>query len=284
MKKFIQKIAGNRLGKVLPVLALSAAISGCAHVANPTPDDPWESYNRSMFAFNDTVDRALLKPIATGYETVVPKPARTCISGIFNNLQDVWSSLNSFLQGRAHDGINMFGRVLFNSTMGLGGCIDVASMNGSQRIINDFGITLGVWGFQPGPYLVLPFLGASSVRDGVSTAAWFAVDISPPYSPIFEIDNIPLRNSILALAVIDLRAGLLPADRMVDEIALDRYSFIRDAYIQRRQALVEGRHADAGHTTRGGLPKDEKGLSVPDYSDNDEPEKPAIAPAQPAGQ
>ena len=284
MKTFFQKIAGNRLGKVLPVLALSAAISGCATVSNPTPDDPWESYNRSMFAFNDTVDRAVLKPIATGYETVVPKPARTCISGIFNNLQDVWSSLNSFLQGRAHDGINMFGRVLFNSTMGLGGCIDVASMNGSQRIINDFGVTLGVWGFQPGPYLVLPFLGASSVRDGISTAAWFAIDISPPYSPIFEIDNIPLRNSILALAVINLRAGLLPADRLVDEIALDRYSFIRDAYIQRRQALVEGRYVDADNTARRGLPKDEKGLSVPDYSDNDEPETPAKTPALPAGQ
>ena len=284
MKKLIEKIASHRLGKVLPVLALSAVISGCAHVANPTPDDPWESYNRSMFAFNDTVDGVLLKPIASGYEAVVPKPARTCVSGIFNNLQDIWSSLNSFLQGRAHDGVNMFGRVLFNSTMGLGGCIHVASMNGSRRIINDFGVTLGVWGFQPGPYLVLPFLGSSSVRDGISTAAWFAIDISPPYSPIFEIDNIPVRNSILALAVVDLRAGLLPADRMVDEIALDRYSFIRDAYIQRRQSLVDGRYADADHTTRGRLPKDDKGLKVPDYSDNDEPNTPAAAPARPAGQ
>ena len=281
MKKIVQTIKDHRLGKVLSVLAASAVISGCAHVANPTPQDPFESYNRSMFAFNDTVDRALLKPIATGYETVVPKPARTCVAGIFNNLQDVWSSFNSFLQGRAHDGINMFGRVLFNTTMGLGGCIDVASMNGSRRIINDFGVTLGVWGFDSGPYLVLPFLGASSVRDGISTAAWFAIDISPPYAPIFEISNIPVRNSILALAVIDLRAGLLPADRMVDEIALDRYSFIRDAYIQRRQALVEGRYADSEHTRRG-LPKDEQGLSVPDYSIDDE-DTPAPA-TQPAGQ
>ncbi|MBC2770651.1 MULTISPECIES: VacJ family lipoprotein [Pusillimonas] len=283
MNKIFEKIAGRRIGKVASVLALSAVISGCAHVANPTPDDPWESYNRSMFAFNDTVDRAVLKPIATGYETVVPKPARTCVNGIFNNLQDVWSSINSFLQGRAHDGINMFGRVLFNSTMGLGGCIDVASMNGSRRIVNDFGVTLGVWGFQSGPYVVLPFLGSSSVRDGISTAAWFAIDISPPYSPIFAIDNIPVRNSILALAVIDLRASLLPADRLVDEIALDRYSFIRDAYIQRRKALVEGRYADADHTTRRGLPKDEQGLAVPDYSIDDD-DAPAPAATTPASQ
>lgn len=280
MKKIIKKIASYRLGKVIPVLALSAVVSGCAHVANPVPQDPFESYNRSMFAFNDTFDRALLKPIATGYETVVPKPARTCVSGVFNNLQDVWSSFNSFLQGRAHDGINTFGRVLFNTTMGLGGCIDVASMNGSQRVINDFGVTLGVWGFDSGPYLILPFLGSSSVRDGISTAAWFAIDISPPYAPIFEIDNIPLRNSILALAVVDLRARLLPADRMVDEIALDRYSFIRDAYIQRRQALVEGRQVDTDDTTRRGLPTNEKGISVPDYSLDDEP----ATPAKPAGQ
>ncbi|MGE4123970.1 MAG: VacJ family lipoprotein [Pusillimonas sp.] len=283
MKNIFKKISRHRLGKIVPVLALSAVIAGCANVTNPVAQDPFESYNRSMYAFNDTVDRALLKPIATGYETVVPKPARTCVAGIFNNLQDVWSSFNSFLQGRAHDGINMFGRVLFNSTMGLGGCIDVASMNGSQRIINDFGVTLGVWGFDSGPYLILPFLGSSSVRDGISTAAWFAIDISPPYAPIFEIDNIPLRNSILALAIVDLRAGLLPADRMVDEIALDRYSFIRDAYIQRRQALVEGRHANTGHTTSRGLPTDDQGLSVPDYSIDDEP-TPSATPAQPAGQ
>ncbi len=285
MKKIFDKIASHRVAKIVPALALGAVISGCAHVANPNPNDPWESYNRSMYTFNDTVDRAVFKPIATGYETVVPKPARTCVSGIFNNLEDIWSSFNSFLQGRAHDGINTFGRVLFNSTMGLGGCIDVASMNGSRRVINDFGVTLGVWGFQSGPYLVLPFLGSSSVRDGISTAAWFAIDISPSRAPIFAIDNIPVRNSILALSVIDLRANLLPADRLVDEIALDRYSFIRDAYIQRRQALVEGRYADADHTTRRGLPKDEQGLSVPDYSIDDEPEtQPATSPAQPAGQ
>ena len=258
----------SRLSRVLPVLALTVAVAGCVHVPNPNPNDPWESYNRSMFAFNETVDKAFLKPIAQGYEAVVPQPARSCVSNVFNNFKDVWSSFNSFLQGRAFDGINSFGRVLMNSTLGIGGCIDVASMKGVPRVVNDFGITLGVWGFGPGPYVVLPFLGASNLRDGTSTVAWFAYDYSPPYAPIFAIDNIPVRNSIIALAVVDLRASLLSADEMVDRIALDRYAFIRDAYIQRRAALVQGQHVDP-NTTPEGLPKYEDNDTLPDYSDDD---------------
>lgn len=255
----------SRLVKVVPALALAVAVAGCAHVPNPNPNDPWESYNRTMFAFNDTVDKAFLKPIAQGYEAVVPEPARTCVHNVFNNMKDVWSSFNSFLQGRPFDGINSFGRVLMNSTLGIGGCIDVASMKGVPRVVNDFGITLGVWGFEPGPYVVLPFLGASNLRDGTSTLAWMAYDYSPPYAPIFAIDNIPVRNSIIALAVIDMRASLLSADAMVNRIALDRYAFIRDAYIQRRAALVQGQYADP-NTTRRGLPKYENNNTLPDYS------------------
>ncbi|MBC7203001.1 MAG: VacJ family lipoprotein [Pusillimonas sp.] len=258
-----------RLAKVLPVLALTIAVAGCAHVPNPSPNDPWESYNRSMFAFNETVDKAFLKPIAQGYEAVVPQPARSCVNNIFNNFKDVWSSFNSFLQGRPFDGINSFGRVLMNSTLGIGGCIDVASMNGVPRVVNDFGITLGVWGFEPGPYLVLLFLGSSNLRDGAGTAAWFAYDYSPAYAPIFAIDNIPLRNSIIALAIIDLRASLLSADEMVDRIALDRYAFIRDAYIQRRAALVQGQSVDP-NTTPGGLPEYENNDTLPDYTEDED--------------
>jgi|TARA_A100001391_G_scaffold205463_1_gene207410 phospholipid-binding lipoprotein MlaA len=279
----------SRLSKVLPVLALTAVVAGCAHVPNPNPNDPWESYNRSMFAFNETVDKAFMKPIAQGYEAVMPQPARSCVSNIFNNFHDAWSSVNSFLQGRPFDGINSLGRVLMNTTMGIGGCIDVASMNGVPRIVNDFGVTLGVWGFEPGPYVVLPFLGASNVRDGTSTVAWFAYDYSPPYAPIFAIDNIPVRNSIIALAVIDMRASLLNADDMVDRIALDRYAFIRDAYIQRRAALVQGRSVDPD-TTPAGLPKYEDNDTLPDYSDDEDMNgengaaNPASGSSQPAGQ
>src|SRR5690606_26396669 len=212
------------------LLGATALVAGCATVTHPTPQDPWESYNRSMYAFNDTVDKAVLKPIATGYDKLMPDPAQTCIHNIFNNLGDVWSAINSFLQGRGVDFFNTLGRVLFNSTMGLGGCIDVASMNGAHRISNDFGVTLGVWGFDSGPYVVLPFLGSSSVRDGTATLGTFAAGVSP-ITPVFEIDNIPLRNSIIALYAVDTRANLLDADKLVNDVALDRYSFIRDAYI-----------------------------------------------------
>lgn len=253
----------KRLARVAPALAVMAIAAGCASVPNPNPADPWESYNRGMYKFNDTVDRAFLKPVALGYETITPQPVRTCIHNVFSNLGDVWSGLNSFLQGRGHDFVNTLGRVLFNSTMGLGGCIDVASMNGSKRISSDFGVTLGVWGLDSGPYLVLPFLGSSSARDGVGTAASFAGGFSP-YNIIGEIDNIPLRNSLIGLYAIDLRASLLDADRLVNEVALDRYSFIRDAYLQRRKALVRG------HDTEAPLP-DYSDQDVPDYSDDKAP-------------
>ncbi|QAA94773.1 MlaA family lipoprotein [Pollutimonas thiosulfatoxidans] len=242
-----------RLGSLVGAAALA---TGCATVSNPSPDDPWESYNRSMYAFNDTVDRAFLKPIATGYDQLMPDPAQNCIHNIFSNVGDVWSAINSFLQGRGHDFINTLGRVLFNSTMGLGGCIDVASMNGANRIPNDFGVTLGVWGFDSGPYVVLPFLGSSSVRDGTATLGTFAAGVSP-ITPVFEIDNIPLRNSIIALYAVDTRANLLNADKLVNDVALDRYSFIRDAYIQRRNAQVNSRRNDS---------------TLPDYSDDSLPD------------
>ena len=263
----------GRLGRLAPVVALTAFFAGCAHVPNPTPQDPWESYNRSMFQFNEAFDKALFKPIASGYKQLTPEPARNCIHNIFANMADLWASVNSFLQGRGHDGVNMLGRVLFNSTMGLGGCIDVASMNGSQRISNDFGVTLGVWGFKPGPYVVLPFIGSSNVRDAAGIGTMFAAGASS-YTPIMAIDNVPLRNTILGVAAVDLRASLLDADDLVDRIALDRYSFIRDAFIQRRQSLVQGNRVDPD-APYGTLP-DYSDDELPDYSDDEE------APAAPA--
>ncbi|TAL79569.1 MAG: VacJ family lipoprotein [Burkholderiaceae bacterium] len=246
----------KRIARYIPVVAAMTLAAGCASVPHHNPNDPLESYNRTMFSFNDTLDRAIFKPVAQGYETVTPKPVRTCVHNIFNNLADAWSSINSFLQGRGHDGINSLGRVLFNSTMGLGGCIDVASMNGSKRIINDFGVTLGVWGFGPGPYIVVPFMGSTTLRDGTAALAGLVANASP-YTPVFEIYNIPLRNSIIALSIIDLRASLLSADDLVNSIALDRYSFIRDAYLQRRKALIRGTDASSQEPP-------------PDYSNDDE--------------
>jgi phospholipid-binding lipoprotein MlaA len=262
----------KRLIRLSSLLGVTALAAGCATVTHPTPDDPWESYNRSMYAFNDTVDRALLKPIATGYDQLMPDPAQTCIHNVFNNLGDVWSAINSFLQGRGHDFFNTLGRVLFNSTMGLGGCIDVASMNGAKRIPNDFGVTLGVWGFDSGPYVVLPFLGSSSVRDGTATLGTFAAGVSP-VTPVFEIDNVPLRNSIIGLYAVDTRASLLDADKLVNQVALDRYSFIRDAYIQRRNALVNTRRQGTA------VPDYSQEGNLPDYSDDVDASDADAAPA-----
>lgn len=214
-----------------------ALLAGCASVKNPTPGDPLEGYNRSMFAFNDAVDRNLLTPVAKGYQAVVPSPVRTCVTNIFNNFGDIWSGINSFLQGRGLDSVNTFGRVLFNSTMGLGGCIDVASMKGAPRIQNDFGTTLGVWGFGQGPYLVLPLLGPSTIRDTAGTVG-DGFGGSAVYANPGAINDVPVRNTIWGISVVNSRANLLNASDLLDDVALDKYSFLRDAYLQRRQALL----------------------------------------------
>ncbi len=261
------------------MLAIAALASGCASVPNPTPDDPWESYNRGMFQFNETVDGVFLKPIARGYEAVTPTPVRTCINNMFNNVGDVFSSLHSFLQGRGHDGVNSFGRVLMNSTLGLGGCLDLASKKGVPRIPNDLGVTLGVWGFGSGPYVVLPFLGSSSLRDGIGSGVALAAELSTS-GAIFAIDDVRVRNSIAALYAVDLRASLLYADDMVDRIALDRYSFIRDAYLQRREAMVKGTLRGVS-ASEGALPSYEDN-DLPDYEDDEDDAAPtAGAPANP---
>jgi phospholipid-binding lipoprotein MlaA len=235
-----------------------------------------------MYKINDTFDQALLKPIANGYDALTPQPIQTCVHNIFNNVGDVWSAFNSFLQARGHDFFNTLGRVLFNSTMGLGGCIDVASMNGAPRISNDFGVTLGVWGLEPGPYLVLPFLGSSSLRDATGTGVSFASGFSAT-SPYFAINDVPVRNAIVGVYVVDTRANLLDADRLVNEIALDRYSFIRDAYMQRRKHQVDSRRngATAPDYSQGDLP-DYSDDNLPDYSSDDLPdygEDPGASPA-----
>lgn len=239
------------------VSAALATAAGCATVKHPNPEDPFESYNRTMDKINYNVDHALVLPVTNMYKALTPQPAQTCISNVFNNLGDLWSAVNSFFQGRPHDFFNSLGRVLFNTTMGLGGCIDVASMNGAKPIPNDLGVTLGVWGVPSGPYLVLPGFGPSTVRDGVARVGGFATGFSSTY-PIMEIRNVPVRNSILGAYLIDMRAGLTDAEDLVDELALDRYSFIRDAYLQRRKALIRSKKApiDGDYT-----------VDVPTYED-----------------
>ncbi|AZY50628.1 MlaA family lipoprotein [Bordetella avium] len=241
------------LTRLTTVAAAGAVLAGCAATHNPDPRDPWEGFNRGVYKFNDTVDRALFKPVAQGYTYVVPSPVRTCVHNMFSNLGDIWAGANSMLQGRGHDFINTLGRFLFNTTMGIGGCIDVASMNGARKIPNDFGVTLGVWGLGQGPYLVLPFWGASTVRDSAGLAVgWYGDPVT-----LRQVDNIPLRNSLWGLEIVDARANLLDVSNTIDRVALDPYSFIRDAYLQRRAAMVRGNLAD-----------DEAAL--PNYEDEDD--------------
>ena len=260
----------NAISRIATIAAAGALMAGCAAPQNPDPRDPWEGFNRGVYKFNDTVDRAVFKPVAQAYTFVTPQPVRSCVHNIFSNVGDLWSGANSFLQGRGHDFVNTLGRFLFNTTMGVGGCFDVASANGARKIPNDFGTTLGVWGLGQGPYLVLPFFGSSSVRDGVGLIGdWQGRQYG--YMGVSAIDNVPLRNSLWGLEVVDTRASLLSATDTIDRVALDPYSFIRDAYLQRRAAMVNGQRVD-----------DES--SLPNYEDDegDAPttkDKGAAAPA-----
>ncbi|NHC60146.1 MlaA family lipoprotein [Paenalcaligenes suwonensis] len=246
------------IGSTLAALAL---VSGCATVNNPNPRDPFESYNRTMYAINYNIDQALFRPIASAYQTLTPQPAQNCFRNMFNNLGDIWSAANSFLQGRPHDFFNTLGRVLFNTTMGVGGCFDVASQMGSRRIPNDFGTTLGVWGIPTGPYLELPLLGPSTLRDTTGYVTVLAgIDSLTEVLPIMAIKNVPVRNSLMGVYIVNMRSNLLDADELVNEVALDRYSFIRDAYLQRRDAMVESR-------LNGGTAGD---AALPDYGDDED--------------
>jgi phospholipid-binding lipoprotein MlaA len=240
-----------------------ALIAGCAAPKNPDPRDPLEGFNRGVYQLNDTVDHVLVKPVATLYDTVMPAPAETCIHNMFNNLGDVWGGFNSLLQGRGVDAFNTWGRFLLNSTMGLGGCLDIGTQTGAKEIPNDFGTTLGVWGIGQGPYLVLPILGPSTVRDGAGMAAEF---FGNPVA-VHDIRNIGLRNSLYGLEFVDKRASLLNVTNTIDSTALDPYSFIRDAYLQRRAALLRSKKSEEE--------------ALPNYND-DEDDKAAPTAAPPA--
>ena len=231
------------LRKALCALAF-AGLSGCATqtLGPPNPDDPLEASNRVVWEFNDTVDKYVLKPVAEAYRFIAPQPVRTCLNNIFLNLGDVWSGINSVLQGRQVDALNTFGRVLLNTTMGLGGCIDIASETGAKRIPNDFGVTLGVWGVGSGPYIVLPILGPSSPRDGVGRLAGLYVG---QVEFVGLINDVNLRNSLYGFQVVQRREVLLDATDIVDKTALDPYSFVRDAYLQRNKAQITGDNGEA---------------------------------------
>jgi len=210
------------------VLAAVMLLQACATVSNPDARDPLESMNRSVFGFNEVVDRAVLKPVATVYRDATPQLVQKGVRNFFNNLEDVWSAFNNAIQLRGQDTSDSIGRVMINSTIGLLGVIDVASDLNIDRHPANFGLTLGRWGVKSGPYVVLPLLGPSTLRD---TAA---LPIDFKGSLVGNVNDPGTRNALTALDVVRIRAGFLSAGEVVDEAALDKYSFMRDAYLQRR--------------------------------------------------
>jgi phospholipid-binding lipoprotein MlaA len=209
-------------------------VSGCATVEGERdPRDPWEGFNRGVYRFNETFDEYVAQPVARGYVAVLHQEIRTRVSNFFSNIQDLLIGANNFLQGKFEDGVNDWARFAFNSTIGLFGIHDVASdFPGLEKHNEDFGQTLGRWGAGPGPYLILPFLGSSTVRDAAGTAVDWAVQ------PVGEVRPIELRNTLYGLYFVDTRAQLLEASSILEEAALDKYTFQRDAYLQRRRSLI----------------------------------------------
>lgn len=225
------RLRGLFLGSVL---AGAMALGGCASSQGPDASvDPLEPMNRAVFAFNDTLDRYALEPAATAYRDYVPETFRFVAGNMFENLRDVWTSVNNLLQGKPGRAASDFGRVVINTTFGFLGMGDVASELGFAKHREDFGQTLGVWGVPTGPYLVLPFLGPSNFRDGPALVADGYAD---PLAHV--VSDVPVRNGIYAIRVLDTRAGLLGASGIMDDIALDRYLLMRDGYLQRRRNLV----------------------------------------------
>lgn len=257
----------RRLVQGLAVLALAAGLTGCQTVQGVGTRieravdkvmgskgqrlDPWENWNRKVFAFNEKLDAHVLKPVATAYSEVVPSPIRTGIDNFFGNIGDAWSAVNLVLQGRFKPGIEQGMRFAVNSTLGLAGVLDIATEAGLEKNSQDFGKTLGHWGMGTGAYVVWPLFGPSSVRDSL------ALPVDWQVSPANLFDDGSKRVLITSLNIVNTRANFLRAGEMLEGIALDKYTFYRDAYLQRRgsfddddevEVLVPGDAASAPAT------------------------------------
>lgn len=232
MNRIQQIAAGVRRVPLAVALLLAVVMTGCAGPA-PDPRDPMEPFNRKVESFNDAVDGAVLKPVATVYSKVAPDVVRTVVSNFFGNLRDVWSAVNTALQLRAEDTTVNLLRVGVNTTFGLGGLIDIASDMRLYRNTADFGQTLGFWGVPPGPYMVLPIWGPSTLRDTVGMGVELKGDL------VRDVDHIPTRNELYTLRAVETRAGLLRAGAVLDGAALDKYSFTREVFLKRRQSVID---------------------------------------------
>ena len=223
----------RRLGMAVRRFALAGIAVSLSACATTGPDyDPYESMNRGIYAFNQAVDQVAIKPAATIYEAITPEFVSLAVSNFFGNIRDIQSAANDLLQGKVPLALEGVLRVSVNSTLGLGGLIDVGTGMGLERRVEDFGQTMGVWGMGTGPYLVLPLLGPSSVRDAFGTAVDMLSD------PLLLYTRDTLRYSAAALRLVDDRARHLHTDLILGTAALDEYSYVREAYLQRRRAQV----------------------------------------------
>lgn len=233
-----------RSAVVACLVAVMLMLGGCAGF-NTNPRDPLEPLNRKVMEFNDGVDAIVLKPAATVYKKGVPALVRTGVSNFFGNLGDAWSFVNSALQFKFQDAAENFMRLNVNTFFGLGGILDIASELNIERHKEDFGQTLGRWGVPAGPYIVLPLLGPSTLRDAI------ALPVDRRADPVQQVNPTVDRNSLYVLRAVDARSNLLRVGTLIDEAALDKYSFTRDAHLQRRRAsIVENKESD------GSEPKD----------------------------
>ena len=220
----------RQAGRLMVLVAVAALLGGCATSGNPK--DPVEGFNRAMYGFNEGLDKVIIKPVATGYETVLPSPLQTGVANFFSNIADLMIGVNNLLQGKPAQAASVAGRVLVNTTVGFLGILDVASTMGMEKHEEDFGQTFGRWGMDDGAYVVWPFFGPRTVRDTIGLAFDLATD------PLTYVDHVPTRNTLWAVRLVSNRAELLKADKVIEEAALDKYSYVRDAYLQRRQSLI----------------------------------------------
>jgi len=215
------------------ILTAIMLLTGCATTNKADGvNDPLEGYNRAMYSFNNTLDRTVIRPVAKGYDTVVPTGISQGVSNFFSNLNEITVILNDLLQLKFGQALDDAGRFALNTTVGFGGILDVATMAGHEKNNEDFGQTLGVWGVETGPYVVLPFFGPRNFRDTFGLVGDMYTD------PVNHLDDAGARNALIATRVIDTRANHLSIKNVLDEAALDEYSYVRNAYLQHRQNLV----------------------------------------------
>jgi phospholipid-binding lipoprotein MlaA len=237
-----------RIKSLTAAIATIGLLAGCASSGNPK--DPIEGFNRAMFAFNEGLDAAIVKPVAKGYDAVLPSPVKTGVTNFFSNIEDLFVGVNNLLQGKVPEAVSDLGRVVINSTVGILGLIDFASDAGLEKHDEDFGQTFGRWGVGNGAYVVIPVFGPRTARDTVGLVLDIAAD------PVANHNPERTRDLALVLRFVNDRANLLPADKVIEEAALDKYSYMRDAYLQRRRNLIHDGNppreveADAGSTDR----------------------------------